>query len=126
MRIRLIGAALGVAMLAAAPVAAHAAPAKAQTSQPYTHLVQGKDWNTGGTYIATGGDIKLNLSTLEKNTQVLVEECEGPDLGDVKKFTKKAPSHTLATGIAKGTCFLVLLSPATGTGGYLVKGTLSY
>jgi hypothetical protein len=123
MKIRMIGAALGVAALTAVPLTAQAA---AQTTQPYQHLVVGKNWGTGGTYVATGGDIKLNLTTLEKNTKVFVERCEGSDLGDVQTFTKSKPSHTLATGVEKGECFIVLLSPVTGTGGYLVKGTLTY
>jgi hypothetical protein len=128
MKVRTIGAALGVAALAVVPMAAHAAPVQARTTQPYQHLVtvNSKAWSTGGTYVATGGDIKLNLTTLEKNTKVFVERCEGADLGDVQNFTKKAPSHTLATGVEKGECFIVLLSPVTGNGGYVVKGTLTY
>ncbi|WP_405056004.1 hypothetical protein OG474_25060 [Kribbella sp. NBC_01505] len=128
MKVRMIGAALGVAALAAFPLAAQAAPLKAQTTQPYQHLVtvNSKAWSTGGTYVATGGDIKLNLTTLEKNTKVFVERCEGADLGDVQNFTKAKPSHTLATGVEKGECFIVLLSPITGNGNYLVKGTLTY
>ncbi|MFC9693724.1 hypothetical protein ACFTSF_34550 [Kribbella sp. NPDC056951] len=123
---KMIGTTLGVLALAAVPVAAQAAPVQAQTTQPYQHLVVGKNWGSGGTYVSTGGDIKLNLTTLEKNTKVFVERCEGADLGDVQTFTKKKPSHTLATGVEKGECFIVLLAPVTGDGGYIVKGTLSY
>ncbi len=128
MKVRMLGPALGVVALAGVPVAAQAAPVQAQTTQPYHHLVtvSSAGWSTGGTYIATGGDIKLKLTTLEKNTKVFVERCEGADLGDVQTFTKAKPAHTLATGVAKGECFIVLLSPVKGTGGYFVKGTLSY
>lgn len=128
MKVRMIGAALGVLALAAVPLAAQAAPVQAQTTQPYQHLVtvSSKAWSTGGTYVATGGDIKLKLTTLEKNTKVFVERCEGADLGDIQTFTKAKPSHTLATGVEKGECFIVLLSPVTGNGGYMVKGSLTY
>ena len=127
MKVRMIGTVLGAVALAAVPLTAQAAP-KAQTTQPYQHLVtvSSKGWSTGGTYLSTGGDIKLKLTTLEKNTKVFVERCEGADLGDVQTFTKAKPSHTLATGVEKGECFIVLLSPVTGNGGYLVKGTLTY
>ncbi|ADB33509.1 hypothetical protein Kfla_4479 [Kribbella flavida DSM 17836] len=125
MKIRtVVGSTLAVTALAVTPSAAHAS-APAQT-QPYQHLVTGKSWSSGGTYVSTGGDVTLNLTTLEKNTRVFVEQCEGSDLGDVQTFTKKAPSHTLATGLEKGTCFLILFAPQSGNGGYLVKGTLSY
>ncbi|MGW7687173.1 hypothetical protein ACWGID_40910 [Kribbella sp. NPDC054772] len=108
-------------------LAVPAAAAQAATDQPYTHLLSGKDWSTGGAYVAQGGDIKLTLSTLPKNTQVLVEECEGGhDLGDPQLFTAKAKTQTLATDVPKGTCFLMLLAPKTGNGGYVVSGTLSY
>ncbi|TDC21104.1 hypothetical protein [Kribbella albertanoniae] len=128
MKVRMLGTALGVVALAGVPVAAQAAPVQAQTTQPYQHLVtvDSNGWSTGGTYVATGGDIKLKLTTLEKSTKVFVERCEGADLGDVQTFTKAKPSHTLATGVEKGECFIVLLSPATGKGGYFVKGSLAY
>ncbi|MGC4942449.1 hypothetical protein [Kribbella sp. DT2] len=117
---------LAASALAAVPVAAHAAPAAAGTTQPYTHLVTGKTWTTGGTYVAKGGEIKLTLKTLPKATDVFVEECESADLGDVKTFTPQANSQVLATGVAKGTCFVVLLKPHAGTGDYQVRGTLGY
>ncbi|GAA1529679.1 hypothetical protein GCM10009741_34460 [Kribbella lupini] len=116
---------LVVGTLAAAPVAAQAAPAG--VTQPYGHLVSGTTWSTGGTYVAKGGKIELTLKTLPKATDVLVEECEGGgDLGDVQTFTKNASRHVLATGVAKGTCFFVLLQPHAGAGDYRVGGTLKY
>jgi hypothetical protein len=129
---------LAVAALAGAPLAAHAAPAPvtpakaapvkaAQVSQHYTHFVTGHTWSTGGTYIATGGDVKLNLTTLPKATEVLVEDCEsGGDLGDVQVFTKKAPSHVLATGVPAGQCFLILFESKAKSTPYQVIGTFSY
>ncbi|QNE16856.1 hypothetical protein F1D05_01770 [Kribbella qitaiheensis] len=124
-----IVSALAVATLAGAPLAAQAAPARpsAQVDQPYTHLVTGHTWSTGGTYISHGGDIKLKLTTLPKTTDVLVEDCEsGGDLGDVQAFTKKAPSHVLATDVPAGTCVLILFQSHAKSGAYQVKGTLSY
>jgi hypothetical protein len=121
-----IVSALTVTALAAVPVAAYAGPA-AGVTQPYNHLVTGKNWSTGGTYVAKGGEIKLTLKTLPKATDVLVEECEeGGDLGDVQTFTKSAFTHVLATDVAKGTCFLVILKPHAGAGDYRVFGTLGY
>ncbi|TDU83729.1 hypothetical protein EV138_6193 [Kribbella voronezhensis] len=119
---------LAVATLGAAPVAAQAAPvahAKA-FSQPYKQLVTGTSWSSGGTYIAHGGDIKLKLTTLPKATEVLVEKCEGRDLGDVEVFTKQAPSHVLATKVPAGTCFLILFNKHVKTADYVVEGTFSY
>lgn len=116
---------LAATSLAAVPLAAQAAPAG--TTQPYNHLVTGKTWSTGGAYVATGGEIKLTLKTLPKATDVLVEECEdGGDLGDVRTFTKQASSQVLATGVAKGTCFLLIFKPHSGAGDYRVFGTLGY
>lgn len=116
-------AALAVSTLAVAPLAAHAAPA----GQYYTHLVQGHTWSSGGTYIATGGDVKLNLTTVPKATEVLVEECEsGGDLGDVQVFTKKSPSHVLATDVPAGQCFLILFESKAKSDPYLVTGKLSF
>ncbi len=119
---------LAVTTLAAAPLAAHAAPvAQAKTfSQPYKQLVTGSSWGSGGTYIAHGGDIKLKLTTLPKATEVLVEECEGRDLGDVAVFTKQAPSHVLATKVPAGTCFLILFQKHVKAADYVVEGTFSY
>jgi hypothetical protein len=124
-------ATLAVAGLAGAPLAAQASgvpeAAKAQVSQPYTHLVTGHTWSTGGTYVSTGGDVKLKLSALPKATEILVEECEGGhDLGDVQVFTKKTPSHVLATGLAKGTCFLILFESQAKSNTYQITGTLTY
>jgi hypothetical protein len=116
-------AALAVSTLAVAPLAAHAAPA----GQYYTHLVQGHTWSSGGTYIAKGGDVKLNLTTVPKATEVLVEECEsGGDLGDVQVFTKKSPSHVLATDVPAGQCFLILFESKAKSDPYLVTGKLSF
>jgi hypothetical protein len=115
--------ALALAAVVGAPLAAHAAPA----GQYYTHLVTGHTWSTGGTYISHGGAVKLNLTTLPKATEVLVEECEsGHDLGDVQVFTKKAPSHVLATDVPAGQCFLVLFESKAKSSAYQVTGTLSY
>ena len=128
-------ATLAVAALAGAPLAAQAsgvpeaskAQASAQVSQPYTHLVTGHTWSTGGTYVSTGGDVNLKLSALPKATEVLVEECEGGhDLGDVQLFTKKAPNHVIATGVAKGTCFLILFESHAKSNAYQITGTLTY
>ncbi|MFF0344902.1 hypothetical protein [Kribbella sp. NPDC004875] len=124
-----IGAAVvaGVALVAAPVGSAYAAPTATGASQPYVHLLSGKGFSTGGAYVSQGEDIKLTLSTLPKNTQVLVEECDsGHDLGDVKVFTAKAKAQTLATEVPKGTCFVMLLAPKGGNGGYVVGGTLSY
>jgi hypothetical protein len=116
-------AALAVSTLAVAPLAAQAAPA----GQYYTHLVQGHSWSSGGTYIAKGGDVKLNLTTVPKATEVLVEECEsGGDLGDVQVFTKKSPSHVLATNVPAGQCFLILFESKAKSDPYLVTGKLSF
>ncbi|MEU0090499.1 hypothetical protein [Kribbella sp. NPDC006257] len=116
-------AALAVSTLAVAPLAAQAAPA----GQYYTHLVQGHSWSSGGTYIAKGGDVKLNLTTVPKATEVLVEECEsGGDLGDVQVFTKKSPSHVLATDVPAGQCFLILFESKAKSDPYLVTGKLSF
>ncbi|MEU4196184.1 hypothetical protein AB0E69_30055 [Kribbella sp. NPDC026611] len=123
-----IGAAAGLAVIAlvSAPAVAHATTS-AQVTQPYTHLLTGKTWSTGGAYVSTGGDVKLKLTTLPKATQVLIEDCEsGEDLGDVKDFTRKAPAQTLAVDVPKGTCFLMLLQPKAGSGGYQVAGFFSY
>jgi hypothetical protein len=122
---------LAVAALAGAPMAAHAAPATpakaTQVSQHYTHFVTGHSWSTGGTYIATGGDVKLNLTTLPKATEVLVEDCEsGGDLGDVQVFTKKAPNHVLATDVPAGQCFLILFESKAKSTPYQVIGTFNY
>ncbi len=117
---------LAATAVAAVPVAAYAGPA-AGVTQPYSHLVTGKTWSTGGAYVAKGGEIKLTLKTLPKATDVLVEECdEGGDLGEVETFTKSASTHVLATDVAKGTCFLVIFKPHTGAGDYRVFGTLAY
>ncbi|GAA1592099.1 hypothetical protein GCM10009804_55530 [Kribbella hippodromi] len=125
-----------VAVMAAAlvggPVAAQAAPvtpqaAAAKGGQPYTHLLTSKDWSTGGAYVAKGGAVTLQLSTLPKATEVLIEECEGGhDLGDVQLFSKPGATQTLATNVPKGTCFVMLLHPKTGKTGYQVSGTLTY
>jgi hypothetical protein len=110
---------------AAAPAAARVAQAKSFT-QPYKELVTGTSWISGGTYVAHGGDIKLKLTTLPKATEVLVEKCEGRDLGDVEVFTKQAPSHVLATKVPAGTCFLILFNKHVKTADYVVEGTFSY
>lgn len=116
---------VAAAAVAAVPVGAQAAPTG--VTQPYGHLVSGTTWSTGGAYVAKSGKIELTLKTLPKATDVLVEECdEGGDLGEVQVFTKNASSHVLATGVAKGTCFLVLFQPHAGAGGYRVGGTLKY
>jgi hypothetical protein len=121
-----IVSALAITAVAGAPLAAQAAPS-AQTSQPYTHLVTGHTWSTGGTYISHGGQVKLKLTTLPKATEVLIEKCDsGRDLGEVQVFTKKAPSHVLATDVPDGTCFLMLLESQAKSSGYQVTGTLSY
>lgn len=116
---------VGGAALVVSPLAAQAAPVK--SGQPYTHLLTSKDWSTGGAYVAQGGDVTLQLSTLPKATEVLIEECDsGRDLGDGHVFTKQASTQKLATDVPKGTCFVMLLHPKSGNGGYSVKGTLSY
>lgn len=133
MRVRAtIVSALAATALAATPLAAQAgtptyqARQADQAAQPYTHLVTGKSWSTGGTYVAQGGDITLTLTGIPKATRVFVEECNAPDLGEVQVFTKNAAGHVLATNVAKGTCFLVLFQPQSGNGGYQVTGTLAY
>jgi hypothetical protein len=121
-----IVSALALTTLAAAPLAAHATPS-AKAGQYYTHMVTGHTWSSGGTYIARGGDVKLNLTTLPKATEVLIEECEsGGDLGDVQLFTKKAPSHVLATDVPAGQCFLILFESKAQSSPYQVIGKLTF
>ncbi len=67
------------------------------------------------------------MTTLPKATEVLIEECEsGGDLGDVQVFTKKAPSHVLATDVPAGQCFLILFESKAKSDPYLVTGKLSF
>jgi hypothetical protein len=58
---------------------------------------------------------------------VLIEECEsGGDLGEVQVFTKKAPSHVLATDVPAGQCFLILFESKAQSSPYQVIGKLSF
>ncbi len=117
---------LGVALagvLAASPSIASSSPE--HMKQPYHHLTT-KDFGTGGAYVSTGGDVSLKLTGNPGGAEVLVEECDGPDLGDVVRFPKGASKpQVLATDLEAGTCFVMLLKSTDGKSEELA-GTLSY